>query len=338
MALVLWLLLALVPFLLGKGALAILYSKDKGSGRMDAYLTGVPVVIGLAEAAHLAAVLLGWSFSDSVRLFSLLAAGGSLTVLLIILAGWGKRRSSTAYRREHERELVRRRLEASPYTTGQQLLFGAFGLSILLQIVVIVTGDCSHADGDITVETVNSFLATDAVYQVNPLTGMAYTAGIPFRWKLLCLPTLYSSLCSLFGISAEQLVTRMIPVAVLVGGYLAYGLLAGTLFEKKTTHRGIFLLLVSLLLWMGDYMNVMDGFGVMYGGYRGTTIRAMILLPCTIAFCLKKKWKNVLLCIVAEACIMWTFYGLGACFLTAALFLLAGIILRRVEKREGGMS
>ena len=72
MAFILWLLMALVPFALGKGALCILYGNQptRDIGPADCVLTGGMIVIGLAEAAHLGACLLGRSFSDCVILFA----------------------------------------------------------------------------------------------------------------------------------------------------------------------------------------------------------------------------------------------------------------------------
>lgn len=54
----------IVLYFLGKGTLGALYKKDsvKDMGMTDIMLTGGIVVIGLAEAAHLGAVVLGRSF------------------------------------------------------------------------------------------------------------------------------------------------------------------------------------------------------------------------------------------------------------------------------------
>ena len=337
MALVLWLILALVPFLLGKGALRILYGKRYAQdfGWPDAFLTGITVCIGITETAHLTAVFLKWPFDRCVKMLCLLAGGISLVVLLWLVRQRQKRKNDAFYRKAQEKDALRRKMTGSGYTPVQQVLYAALGLSVMLQIILIMTSDMTYWGGDMTRETVMSFLNSNAIYEVNPLTGQAYTAGIPLRIKILSLPTLYAGLCSTFGISADWLLGRVIPAVVLIAGYLAYGRLAGVLFGRDRTKRGVFLLVTSLLFWFGDYMAAMDGFGVLHCGCRGTAIRAAILLPYTICMCLRGKWKSAVLCIAAEACIVWTLYGMGACLISAVLMVQVKLVMERRAKREG---
>ena len=96
------------------------------------------------------------------------------------------------------------------------------------------------------------------------------------------------------------------------------------------------MLAVALLYSVGDYMFGMDGFGVLHSGFRGVTIRAAILLPYTFGLMLRKKYKLVVLCILAEACIVWTLYGMGACVAVAAGMLLVQFAIQWYAKRQGG--
>lgn len=68
-----------------------------------------------------------------------------------------------------------------------QILTGILAFLILLQILRILTGNRMWLTGDMTVETVNTFLRENAVYTVNPLTGTAYSMGMSLRLKILCL-------------------------------------------------------------------------------------------------------------------------------------------------------
>lgn len=77
----------------------------------------------------------------------------------------------------------------------------------------------------------------------------------------------------------------------------------------------------------------MDGFSLLYCGYRGVTVRNLVLIPYVFSLGLRKRWKTVLLCILAEACIVWTLYGLGAGLLTAA-----GLFLAERGRRDGRAS
>ena len=62
-------------------------------------------------------------------------------------------------------------------------------------------------------------------------------------------------------------------------------------------------------------MPGMDGFDIFYGGFRGVTIRAVVLLPYLIACLMERKYFGVILCVLAEACMVWTLYGAGVCLL-----------------------
>lgn len=316
MAFILWPALALIPLLMGKGILRVLYGRCKSDNMTwkDAYLTGFMVLIGLAEAAHLTAVFLKWSFSKAVNMFAVLMVAVCLLTILLYLINLFINKTKKLSDKEQS--------DFSNPTSTHQILLILFGFSVLLQVIILITGENIDRVGDITLETVQSFLASDAIYQINPLTGQAYQFGIPLRLEVLALPTLYGSLSKLFAVSPDMVVERMIPVMVLIAGYLAYSSLAEVLFNKKDKNsKVIFLILVSLLLWLGDYNIFMDGFGVLHGGYRGTAIRGLVLLPYTICMCLQGRWKSVILCILAEACIVWTLYGMGACFMVTLLLL-----------------
>ena len=78
------------------------------------------------------------------------------------------------------------------------------------------------------------------------------------------------------------------------------------------------MLFVAAVFCVGDYMYGMDGFGILYSGFRGVTIRNVVLLPYTFAAVLRRNWKLAALCVLGEACIVWTFYGMGTCLLAVS--------------------
>lgn len=336
MALLLWLFAALVPFVLGRCAVRILYGNQptQETAPADFMLVGGMIMIGLAEAAHLGACLLGRSFSDCVKLF---AAG--VTVCLIVAVVFEivqkkLQKTNVSKQRKAEQERVKKvLLTGNIDKSGWAYL--CLGVIIVVQLVIIYTMGDVFTDGDMTLETVNSFVATDAVYRVNPMTGNAYTLGIPLRLKILCLPTFYAIVSELFGLSAELIVWSMIPAFVLLGSYLAYSTVAKVLFPQNAVRRGIFLVAIALLYTCGNYMYGMDGFGVMHSGFRGVTIRAVILIPYTFGLMLRKKYKLVAVCVLAEACMVWTFYGMGACVAVAVGMLVINAALQLPEKRFG---
>jgi len=281
----------------------------------DYLLIGTIMLLGLAEVLHVAAVFLGWPISRCSKLF---AAG----VLVLLVAGF----AFCVYRsRKQEMESVSGKC---PWT------YVLLALLVLSQIVFICLGNESFRDGDMTVETVGSFLLHDGAYKVNPMTGNPYTGGIPLRLEILGLPTLYSMICDLTGMAPVFVVQKLVPVCVLLLSYVAFGSLGNVLFADDTRKKGMFLTMVSLLIWVGAYMYGMDGFNLLCCGWRGVTIRNLVLLPWLFSLCIRGNKFGILLCFAAEACMVWTLYGLGVCVPVVAGMLLASVLVKKFGRPE----
>ena len=303
---------------------------DGNMTRADRILTGFFLGIGVAEAANLAMVMFGLTFSECVKLF---VAGVGLLLLATILF-WvllkGKRSKNL---RGMAGWNVKEVFVSLPLR--EKIVYMVFTLLVLLQVWSIVRGENNYIAGDMTVESVNTMLSADTVAQINPMTGQAYALGIPTRLKLLCLPTLYAILCRLFSVNAVTMVWIIVPILMLLLVYLVYYILADILFGKEPLKKGVFLLFVAVLLLFGDYLYGMEGFGVLCAGYRGVSIRMAILVPYMVSLCLRRQWKMVPLCLLAEACITWTLYGLGACAVVFALMLVLTKGLVRKGEDDG---
>lgn len=284
----------------------------------DYMIAGGFVIIGLAEAAHLSAVFLGRSFSDCTVIWLALQV-----VLLIAAVGHGIVRKCRS-----EAVGKTRKPFWTKFGLADGILFIAFVCIIASQMAFILAAGGGYRQGDMTVETVNSFLETNEVYSVNPMTGMPYTGGMPLRLKILCLPTLYGSICSVTGLSPRFVVWKLAPVLTLLGCYLAYGILAHSLFPDNGKKRGCFLVAVALLLWAENYMFCMDGFGVLSCGFRGVVIRNAVLLPWLFSLLIRKRRLAALLCIFAEVCMVWTLYGLGVCAAVTVGMAAAGFAVK----------
>ena len=272
------------------------------------FLCGVIGSIGLFECGHLAGVFLGMSVSGcSDIVLSLMAVSCVLYLIMLIRKrriGFVKKDVNKAYRPGWARII--------------------FFLTVVSQIYYISTAEMIVTPGEIMMETVSSFLATDGIYIVSPLTGGAMVE-MPLRYKILCLPTVYTLLCRWFGGEQEMIVGRVVPVAVLCMTYVSYFLLATVLFGREEAGREKrmwFLVIVAMIFWLCEGSVYMEGYGILHGGYSGTTIRNSILVPLCLYGALDRKWYIPIICILAEACIVWTFWGFGVC-----VVVLAGVIL-----------
>ena len=130
-----------------------------------------------------------------------------------------------------------------------------------------------------------------------------------------------------------DVVYRLIPCITLLLSYVAYGSLGKALFPENSVKRRTFLLIVGILFSTGAYMPGVDGFDVFYGGFRGVTIRAAVLLPYLLSCLMDRKYTGVILCILAEACIVWTLYGAGVCLLVTVAWLILGTLVSQFRKR-----
>ena len=332
MAVLLCVCMIFVPAVIGNGILIVLYGKKQESTFLfaDSLLLGMIAVLGMAEAAHLCVMAAKLSFSTGVKIFGGLAAVLFLTAFILILVRY--------FRVGRGRGLRQAGQGKFPGKLSEKFTFLSvlFVLLVLSQAVYIAAGGAVYTGGDMTVETVESFLYTDGIYQVNPLTGGAYREGIPLRLEILCLPLLYGALSRMSGLAPRMVVWTLVPVVTLFLCYSAFFCLARCLFPADSKKREGFLVTVALILWVGGYHYVMDGFGVLYSGFRGTAIRNAVLMPYLLSLCLRRRWLAVFLCIAAEVCIVWTFYGAGACLLTSAAMAICSLVERRLNKAGGG--
>lgn len=302
----------------------------------DKLITGFLLILGMAETGHLVMVFGHRPFSDAVicfaaeaAIFTIAGCGISIGKRLHtpdgVRTGRKTARARSAKRRAGSRGLTGK--DITPMLAGIGLVFM---LLALFQIVTVGFGESVKPDGDQTIETVQSILETEEIYAVNPLTGRPYTAGIPTRIRILGLPTFYAILCRIAGMVAQDglrggslcvvLITQWIPVIVLCLTYVAYWSIATALFpeEKDREKRLLFMAFVAAVFYVGNTCFGLDGFGLLYCGYRGITIRNCILVPYTLGLMLRNRWRHAMLCVVAEACIVWTLYGMGACAAVAA--------------------
>lgn len=301
----------------------------------DCLIIGETVIIGAAEAAHLAALLWRLPFGTCVLLFSGLAACALLAGAALLFAG---RHAMLGILSGHSIPGHGMALgPQKPADMQERLLWAAFMAVAASQLIFIAMGHTVYRQGDMTVETVESFLASGGIYQVNPMTGMPYREGMPLRLEILCLPTLYGSLCRITGLEPVTAVQTVVPIVVLLSSYTAFNLAGRALFPGDGRKRACFLLFVALLLWAGAYGEGMDGFGLLCGGWRGTSIRNGVLLPWLFSLCLRGRWPGAVLCVLAECCMVWTLYGLGACAAAAAGMAAATLCVRRSSGISGGM-
>ena len=280
----------------------------------DKVIEGSLTVLGLAEAAHLGTLFLGLPFHVCVMILAVLLFCG-------VLAGAGFRVWKTK-KRGHTLQAEKHAAQGAAARHSYIFLLWYYWVHV------------PYIQNDITGETVQTILASDRLYALNPLTGKDFSAGMPMRLKILVLPTFYAFVCRLTGWSAITVCYSVMPCIVLLLSYTVYLGWAEYLFSSDERKRLLFLGFVMMIYQFGAYALPMDGYTLLFGGYQGEAFRTGVLLPYALLCCLRGRWRGLLLCLLAEVCVVWTFYGLGYVAVTALLYGVVRLFLQRPNRRK----
>lgn len=323
----LWSCLILFPLLLGSGILALFYGKNTTYDITfsESFVLGAIACIGISEVVHLVGYFLYLSLQKCAGFWGLsLGSLAVAAVLVFCLRLKGQFRTRLAFCKDFK-----------PEKTVIPFVF--LGI-VLFQLLFIFCTKTIHTEGDIYLETVQSFLAEDGIYRVLPLTGRASESGVPLRYGILCLPTVYAMLCSIFGTDAELLMCHVVPVIVVAIAYLGYFYLSGVLFDKQDFRkRFLFLLAIGLIILFTDTGVSGNGYNALHSGYLGTSVRNLILVPYVFAATLERRYFKAVLGVLAEACVAWTLWGMGICFVILAGMIILNILECKCTKLKSFM-
>lgn len=259
MTIVLILYLIIVPFLLGTLACNII--KEKGRNQIETYLTGVLFLFLLFQGLMVLTIKAEFTFHRLVTVFSLITAVLCITSLAVC-------------RRELIKSLKIRPVKLYSFTIIAIVLFVAQALFLWLEL--------PELGNSITVETVQTTIATDSVYRFHPSTGTPFSPGMTFLGKLVSLPIFYSYLCDMFELDILQGVCQIIPIWLLLLSYMGYGLLASRILEGGTDKGkkvAMFLAGYGVFNLFGNYSSLMTPYQIFHSGFEGNTITMTVLLP-----------------------------------------------------------
>ncbi len=282
--------------------------KKQNVSLIDQIIIGSFIVLGIAEASHLLTFILGMEF----RICATIMGMGLLLFAVV----------NIFYR-------AKMRRKAKSFHKNKNYAIGKFpgwcmliaGL-ILFQVIWNYYIQEPYVETDITVETVQTILSTNSIYEINPMTGRAFTEGMPMRLKILVLPVFYATIGLWSNASVQTICYEWIPTLVLLLSYLVYSRWAVYLFPEERKKQCIFLFFIVLLNQFGNYATTTESFLLFSSGFSGEAIRVAVILPYVLLSCLERKWLRAILGAFAELCIVWTFYGLGYSILIIALVIL----------------
>ncbi len=132
---------------------------------------------------------------------------------------------------------------------------------------------------DYTVETVNTTLESDLIYENNPYMGSTFQYGITFRGKLVTLPLFYAFLTKVTGLKATVVVYQIIPIWALLLSMLSFIQLGKALFSDKERYPLYFATGIGILNLFGVFSRNCIFFYRMRKGFSGESFLISIFYP-----------------------------------------------------------
>lgn len=276
------------------------------------FLTSLLVLLGFAQAAHLAVLL-----SDRSLQTYAVYCGVSIIAGLFLCVGLG----IILYKTKHKRKQSVS-WKFSPY----MFVFGVLCVVTLLQFQRGCVPDLKDAVYEIAIGNLQS----GYIMTVHPFTGSSTQAAMPLRMQILGLSSLYSGLAYVSGISLYTLLCKLVPAFVWCCSLLLYYVYAQKLFAKNIHKRWIFMSLIAFFYLITAQSEGLAGYQLFHAGFSAETIRSVFLMPYTLLVSWQKKWLLAFLAVIIEACLVWTTYGAGYCLcIVVCMFLVHKISDRR---------
>ena len=275
-------------------------------------VTGLWVLLGCAEAAHLITLITNKSLQTYTALCGIFVLAGLLAYIGIFVF-W--------YRRNKDGLRDQRKFQASPYMVVFAILAGM----TIFHFWKGYVPDLQDAVYEITIGNVH----TNSIMSVHPFMGNEAEASMPMRMQILGLSSLYSALITVSQQSTYIIMCKVVPVIVWCFSILLFGLFAEKLFSENVHKRWLFLSLIAFLYIVTSGSEGLAGERLFYAGFSGETIRGVLLMPYTLYVCWQKKWLLAVLAVLAEVCLVWTTYGIGYCLLITVCMFLVHLLMDR---------
>lgn len=251
----------ILPFMVG--TIVNIIFRKKEISQIETYLIGFFFLFFTQGCCFSLTNVLGWDFGLVSNIFSYFTYG--VAIVFVILA--------IVFRDSVVKPLFRFEKPSRYEALALSLMIAAF-LLLILRVVLLE----QYVREDVVLNTVRLNLSTNTINQYNPLTNRPYEQGLIMSKKIITLPTYYTYLAKHWGIDARTLVYVIIPIQTIICLYSVYELMMTALLKgvKKKIYISKFILGVMLL--SGDYFNGAAGYRILWNGYSGDIIVALIMI------------------------------------------------------------
>ena len=259
------LLIFIMPYMAGYLLKEI--TRQQATNQLEPYLIGFFFLFFVQGVIFIPAVFLSIPFetADSIMLalfLLILAAFLILLTISFIKSAREKKDPQKAGRWKKEEEIL-----------------GICAFFVFILVLLRIFWGIGYAREDAMLETVKTTLDTKTMFQYHPLTGQKMEFGMIASKKIVTLPLYYAFLTSFTGLNANVLLYGILPVYTLMTAVGATYLLVSDLVGKNRTKILVFHILLGLLILAGGYQRDIVGYHILYNGYAGETICAVIFIP-----------------------------------------------------------
>lgn len=149
---------------------------------------------------------------------------------------------------------------------------------IAVQIGAYVVGTATDLDDAFFVATAGVSIETDAMFLVNPYTGIE-VRGLPTRYVLSPFPILLAFFAEAVQIHPTIVAHTVMPVFFVLLAYSVYALLGQKLFKGDVKTTGMFLCFLSLIHMFSYYSVYTQGTFMLIRIWQGKAFLAAVILP-----------------------------------------------------------
>lgn len=255
-------LIFIMPLLTGHTVREI--TKQKEANQIETYLIGFFFLFFMQGMIFTVCVFTNQTFAMAGKV--LIGLYIVITILYLVLLGF---RFIPAHKNKKSRQKMRKE---------EWILFGLMIVIFLLVLLRIFLGE-NVIRTDAMLETVKTTVDSGTMFQIHPLTGQVLESGYITSKKIVTLPLYYAFLSSVTHLAPAPLLYIVITAQTVTAAFLSSALLVGSIFQKNRKRIFAFEFTYGLLLLSGDYFIGTSSQRLLWNGYAGEVICALVMLP-----------------------------------------------------------
>ena len=239
--------------------------------------------------------------------FHVLVICWSISMLILCLL-------ALIYNRRRFKEILRHnivQLKVLPWFTIIVILL------IMAQAFILTYYQHEDSDDSFYVASATTTVATDAIYQYDPLTGVG-SYVCPSRYVMSPFPVFVALISKLVLIHPTIVAHTILPAVLIPFSYVILAVIGKKLFPDRPFAVMLFLLFICILNLFGNVSVYTNSTFLLFRIWQGKAILANIVLPSILYFSLK--------CMNGEM-VLGAWSMLFACALAACLTSSMGIVL-----------